>query len=707
MRSLLLLLCLTFATSFTHSQAQHHDHSPFEDPGHLTCAKHEMTQQFFNKYPSEAIEAVMAKAELENFTQDYETSGERGSQTLTIPVVFHVVHAGGQENISDAQIHSAMEVMNEDFNAQTPGIGSVVSSFVDVIGDVNIEFRLARNDPEGNCTNGILRVESQTTFAGGFDLLDVSSIWPRNRYLNIYVCDQISGGAAGFTLIPSSVNGPNGAQIDAIYITHPYVGRVGTGNSTRSHALSHEVGHWLNLEHTWGETNTPGLLSNCGGDDGVADTPNTIGWTSCDLSGVTCGTLDNVQNFMDYAYCYRMFTAGQAIRMRAALQAPIAQRNQLYIQSNLTFTGVNAPDEICEVDFRSLSGQSFCVGAEIVFEDLSFHGVTSHLWVFEGGSPATSSEANPTVFYDEPGTYDVSLTVSNAQGSSSLTKEGFVSVIPLGENEIPFTESFEGMNALGADNNWFAVDPDQETTRSWELYEGAGYSGNKSAYVNGRFNTNGAVEWLFSPTYDLSNVVGSNAVLSFKYAHARRNNTSDDQLRVWITRDCGETWFLRRTISMNDLPTVTGNVVQPFVPNNQSQWAEVEVASITSTFLNSEFQARFEFRSFNGNNIYIDDIHVYDPATLSANEFLVKDQIKLFPNPASNFTTLEYSLAKQAKVNVDLIDVSGKLMQTLFSADKSSGTHVYQFDVNQLSPGVYFVRFTANGEAGVQKLMVH
>lgn len=667
-----------------------------------------MTQQFFNANPAAAAEAALAKQELEAFTQAYTSSSSgRSSETLTIPVVFHIVHAGGQENISDAQIHSAVEVMNEDFNAQTPGMESVVSSFQDVVGDVNIEFKLARIDPNGNCTNGIVRVQDDATFTGGFDLLDVSDIWPRNRYMNVYVCEQIGQGVAGFTLIPSSVNGFSGSEIDAIYITHPYVGRVGTGNPTRSHALSHEVGHWLNLEHTWGETNTPGVLANCGGDDGVSDTPNTIGWTSCDLNGSTCGTLDNVQNFMDYAYCYRMFTAGQAARMRAALQSSIAQRNQLFIESNLIFTGVNGPDEICEVEFRSLSGQSFCAGAEIEFEDLSFHGVTSHLWVFEGGNPSTSSEANPIVFYDEPGTYDVSLTVSNAQGSSSLTKEDFVSVIPLGENEIPFTESFEGMSTFGTDNNWFAVDPDQETTRSWELYEGAGYSGNSCAYVNGRFNANGAVEWLYSPTYDLSDVVGNNAVLTFKYAHARRNSNSDDQLRVWITRDCGETWFLRRTILMDDLPTVPGNVVQPFVPNNQNQWAEVEIASVTSTFLNPEFQARFEFTSFSGNNIFIDDINVYDPATLSANEYLITDQVKLFPNPASNVTTLEYSLAKQAKVNVDIIDISGRLMQTLFSADKSSGTHVYQFDVNQLSPGVYFVRFTANGEAGVQKLMVH
>src|SRR5690606_12694505 len=110
------------------------------------------------------------------------------------------------------------------------------------------------------------------------------------------------GGAAGYTTYPSNWSGTS--MSNGIKILHNYVGRIGTSSNSVSTALSHEVGHWLNLAHLWGDSNNPGLPGNCSDDDGVNDTPNTIGWTSCNLSGTTCdGVKDNVENFMEYSYC--------------------------------------------------------------------------------------------------------------------------------------------------------------------------------------------------------------------------------------------------------------------------------------------------------------------------------------------------------------------------------------------------------------------
>ena len=95
------------------------------------------------------------------------------------------------------------------------------------------------------------------------------------------------------------------------------------------------------MRPTWGSSNLPGLEENCEMDDNVEDTPNTIGWSSCDLSGSTCGSLDNVQNYMSYSFCSRMFTYGQKQRMRAAALSTTAQRNQLSVLSNLQATGVD------------------------------------------------------------------------------------------------------------------------------------------------------------------------------------------------------------------------------------------------------------------------------------------------------------------------------------------------------------------------------
>ncbi len=697
--STLSILFFFFFFAVEAQEHHHHDHD-------FNCGKNAMTEAFFEAYPEEREGAREAAKALEEFTEAYAETGDR-SQTLVVPVVFHIIHAGGVENISDAQVQSAIDVLNEDFSASNPEIGSVQAPFQSVIGNANIEFRLARKDPDGNCTNGIVRAQSVQTFDGGFGLLNISQQWPRNRYMNVYVCAAIEGNTIGFTLIPSQVNGSQGSGVDAIYITHSYVGRIGTSNPTRSHTISHEVGHWINLEHPWGPTNSPGEPSNCNFDDGVADTPNTIGWTTCNLQGATCGSLDNVENFMDYSYCHKNFTAGQAVRMRAALNSSIAQRNQLTTNSNLTLTGVNQPDQICLADFTvSGGGGAVCPGDEVVFNDISYNGVTQRTWSFEGGTPSTSSAANPVVTYDAPGTYDVSLTVSNALGEESVTKESLVVVVPAGENAIPYFESFESFSGeLNMQNNWVVSNPDGDMTRQWEMANGTGYSGNRSVRVRGRFNANGAVEYLETPTIDLSSV-SQNATFTFKYAHARRNSSSNDRLEVSVTRNCGALWNTFVVKTMNDLPTVSGNVSGEFVPSGPGDWEEVSVPNIVSILLNPEFKARFEFTSLLGNNIYIDDINIFDPLTVSAEEVTFDAGMKIFPNPATNQFTLEYSVGTPDRVTAELIDLSGRVLDVLFSAQRSSGKYIAAYDVSHLTPGVYLIRMSSERDAAVKKLIV-
>lgn len=667
-----------------------------------------MTEVFFQTHPGARAEAEEARKALEKFTAEYEESGSRSGQTLVVPVVFHIVHAGGPENISEAQIASAIDVLNEDFSATNSELSSVQNAFQGVIGTADIEFRRARKDPNGNCTNGVVRTQNSQTFDGGFSLLNVSPQWPRNRYLNVYVCAAIGGNTAGFTLIPSSVNGNDGANVDAIYITHSYVGRIGTSSQQRAHTLSHEVGHWINLEHLWGPTNNPGQASNCNFDDGVSDTPNTIGWTSCNLTGSTCGSLDNVENIMEYTGCAKHFTAGQTARMRASLNSSIAQRNQLSTPSNLTFTGVNQPDEICFADFAiDGGGGAVCPGNEVTFNDISYNGVTSRFWSFPGGEPSTSTAQNPTITFDQPGVYNVTLTVSNPQGEMSVTKEEIITVIPEGQNDIPYYEDFEFFGGdLQLQDNWVVSNPDGDLTREWEIVDNVGLSGSRSLRVRGRFNTNSAEEHLETPTIDLSSV-SENAEFTFKYAHARRNSNSNDRLAVSVSRNCGAIWNTFVDMGMDELPTVSGNVPGEFIPSGPGDWQEVSVPNIISIMLNPEFKARFEFTSLAGNNIYIDDINIFDPMTVSTeNEKSVAEGMKLFPNPTADQFTLEYRLAAPGKVTAEVIDISGRTLDALFSADRSAGKYIAAYDVNHLAPGVYFIRLSANGQVAVKKLIV-
>ncbi|MCA1762203.1 MAG: M43 family zinc metalloprotease [Cryomorphaceae bacterium] len=674
----------------------------FQDPGHMTCGKNEATQAYFDANPAAALEAEIEKAAFME-----ERRNKKGSNRDTdyiVPVVFHIVHAGGNENISDEQVQSAIDVMNEDFNAGTPGISSVVSEFQSVVGDVSVEFRLARLDPDGNCTNGINRVFNTETGDGGENVKSGdAATWGRSSYLNIWVVDNIGGGTAGYAFLPwgAPVSG------DGILIEDSYVGRIGTSNPNRSHALSHEVGHWAGLEHTWGSSGNPGQGSNCSDDDGISDTPNTIGWQTCDLAGNTCNSLDNVQNFMDYSYCYRMFTEGQSDLMRDVLESGPSGRPLLNSGANLEETGVLGPDVICFADFNSESDPIVCQGQSIVFNDISFNGVENREWTFEGGDPATSTATEPEVSFSTPGTYDVSLTVSNELGSESTTKTGFVTVLPSGENQIPFLEGFEEFeNVEINEENWNVVNEgggDFEEVK-WELTSDAAYTGSQSVYVQGIANEDGARENLLSPSYDLSDV-NDNAVFSFKYAHARRLGSSDDHLRVFISKDCGETWSLRSTLDDDDLPTVSGNVTSEFIPATQDDWTEVTITSIVSVFLNEEFRVRFEFESYRGNNIYIDDINIYDPATVGLDDVQFLERVKLYPNPTTTTANLEYTLKEAGNVRVEILDITGRVVSVEYAGNLPVGENFLELNTANLTPGIYLVTLRNDNEQVVRKLV--
>ncbi|MCB0789477.1 MAG: hypothetical protein KDB75_09250, partial [Flavobacteriales bacterium] len=294
----------------------------------LLCSTHDQERivELTGNDPLKLAQIAEADDELELLTAEYvaDNYGRAGGGQYVIPVVFHIIHNNGPENISNEQVIDAVRVLNDDFNKLNADWDNVNAAFLGLVADVGVQFRLATKDPFGNCTNGITRTVSTLTYQGDQDMKDLVQ-WPRNKYLNVWVAAS-ADGAAGYTFRPNAVSQSWAASWDGIVLLHNYTGSIGTSAPSRSRTLTHEVGHWINLAHTWGNSNEPGLTSNCNGDDNVSDTPNTIGWTSCSLNGSTCGSLDNVENYMEYSYCSKMFTEGQKQRMLAALNSGTAQR---------------------------------------------------------------------------------------------------------------------------------------------------------------------------------------------------------------------------------------------------------------------------------------------------------------------------------------------------------------------------------------------
>ena len=257
---------------------------------------------------------------------------EGGSNVLTIPVVVHVIHNGDAygtgENIRDEQVISQITVLNEDFRrlSGTPGFNNSP-----VGADVEIEFCLAKRDPNGQSTNGIDRVQLTTAFYNSISSVEAikpSTIWDPNQYMNIWVVN-LGANLLGYAQFPN--NSAFQANTDGVVIGHQYFGSrskypQGTYFSPydRGRTATHEVGHFLGLIHIWGDNSNCNVNASDSFQDFCPDTPAAA------QDNVTCVTVDScpsdpgndmVQNYMDYTNdaCMNIFTQNQRTRMRTFL----------------------------------------------------------------------------------------------------------------------------------------------------------------------------------------------------------------------------------------------------------------------------------------------------------------------------------------------------------------------------------------------------
>jgi len=553
------------------------------------CGITEMTKEMHKKIAVNFPQVYNARevCNLEIMERLQEIGGNKQTactNILVIPTVFHVIHQNGPENIPDQTIIDAMKILNEDFRLWNADAADIDDSFKPIIGEALIEFVLAKTDPSGSPTNGIDRIESSLTNSG--DDNAKLNPWPRNRYLNVWVVKTINGAAA-YSYLPSTAHFiPNS---DGIITDYTY---LGIGERT----LTHEVGHWLNLLHTWGTGNDPGIASNCNIDDDVSDTPITEGTGnfSCDTNQITCSSLDNVQNYMDYSTCLPgMFTVGQVARMRTTMGMTWAQRNELSTNSNLLLTGVYDGS----VGFTSDMAE-ICPGSSVSFEDESRNGVCTWSWSFPGGIPSSSSERNPTVIYNTTGTYDVILTVANDTGQATINKQNYITVSTAAT--LPYSESFV---------NGFDWQIQGIGGNSWE-YSATSYDINGGSIMLDNFNgsVNNDKDVTIGPLLDLS--ILQDAVITFRVAYTQKEAGNTDNLKLSISNNCGATWLQNKYLIGPFLYGTNGIQASAFTPTTTSQWTLITGASIPASFLNENFRFKFEFTSDQGNNVYIDDINI-------------------------------------------------------------------------------------------------
>ncbi|MBK0402921.1 T9SS type A sorting domain-containing protein [Adhaeribacter sp. BT258] len=719
---LFLASSLAFGLGLGNAQSQN---IPFRN----YCATDSMTSAAMDMYPDYARGRKEFTDMIKGLNNNPEAARiKKNGGKYTIPIVIHIMHTYGSNNITDAQVMDAVRIINEDYSKTSADTGSVISAYKPLHANVEFEFKLAQKDPQGNCTSGITRTYTPLTNNADNNVKNLIR-WAPEKYLNIWVVDRISFGAGGYSYLPCNVP-PN---LEGVVILNTQFGSVGlsNGGNFSARSLTHEIGHYMGLPHVWGAGNTPGASTNCGMDDGIADTPNTVGSTnfSCNTASNSCtGTFpfpdpngampDNVQNFMDYSSCAKMFTNGQkTVMVNALFNTTINSncRNTLADSANLVATGTNpgfvpgacAPD----VDFSSTS-KRVCAGNIVAFQEQAYNlrgSAATYHWTFPGGSPATSTSPNPFVTYNTPGVYNVTLRVVNANGQDSLTKTNAV-IVGSGNSiaGVPFIRGFEKAN--------FPTDPSNPAeswerevsgNNGWERTTSVAATGVGSLRVRNNIVTAGLTNALISPSISFYNVKG--ASLKFKLAHAQKTSESNERLVVSISEDCGNTWTDRYTKTGGTLATAPITASGNFSPQSASHWRQ-ETVVIPNTFSGGNLMFKFEVTSDGGNPVYLDDIEI-NGIVSGMNESLASAaNLNVYPNPSNGDATVSFALPTASDYTLEVLSVTGQQIGKSYVKQSQNGTQEIKLSnitgQQNLKAGVYLVKLQANGFTTLKKAIV-
>lgn len=686
------------------------------------CATMESLTHLKNKYPS----TVNDMAKLEQQTQEWIAQNKDVKQleeVITIPVVVHIVYSNTVGNISDAQIYSQLDILNEDFRRTNADALNTPNVFLDRAADIEIEFCLATKDPNGFPTTGINRKSTnKTTFdisqnevkfsnQGGVDA------WPTDRYLNIWVCNNLRSdglsGVLGYAQFPET----GSAQTDGVVIIHSAFGNTGTVEFpyTEGRTTTHEVGHWLNLRHIWGD-------GNCNQDDFVDDTPrsNTPNY-GCNTNLNNCTNEspdlnDMVQNYMDYSNdaCQNMFTLGQKARMRALFAFPTSARYSLTQSDACEIVSVGDNDVIVN-QVLSPFGVNNCTTIEPIVDFTNFgtndlYFVTVNYSIDNGpiksysyfpvepvASFATIQITLPAISIPDGGiVHTLNVSFVDPNGSTDHSAENNDIVVDFGTVgnpvglSLPVQESFETpLPTDWAINGNFAINTE------------TGVDGEQCFFINSNTSTTGTKNEFTLPDVDLGEV--SNGKLYFYTAHALTNDNSQaDVVEVLVSVNCGESYETIYTTTGNDLVSgaaTTGN----FIPANNA-WKEHKVDLVAYSQV-PNLSIMFRQTQGTGNNLYIDNINIVDGSVGITNNFIAPKSIQAYPNPAVTNTQLSFNSPKATSLQVQLIDNVGRIVSNQ-TIQAKQGENKVTVEVANLSAGIYIINLNQDEVYATTKLVV-
>ncbi len=717
------------------------------------CSADEHYRKLLAKYPQlvgyeKTFEEQLGKRMAERTTAAADTT------IYDVPIVIHVIHDYGAENLSDTILYDAAQYWTTVYLKENADTADVIPTFVPYVGKPGMRLHLATKDPNGNPTKGIVRFQSYLTAAADDEAK--FGPWPQNKYVNIWFIGTFGAedlGVAAYAYFPSSaVFEP---FYDGIICLSSY---VSVSDPSVAKTIPHEMGHVMNLYHPWGNTNNPGVA--CGGTDHVDDTPptkghNPSGCTPAALYDTACasgymvtymdshGVLDSVvnypdtansQNIMDYTYCSKMFTKGQAARMRTALTGTTAGRNNLYTPANLAATGALAPmpDLPPVADFivnRGVPATSDLRAYFLTFNNATSFGfrnaswndtITGVSWAFSNGATNPTSTSMGTVSnkFSVPGWVTVSLTATSNAGNNTIVNTQTVYVADTTTvGGMGYSQNFSNASDL---SNWPMFNFYNNQFK-WQFYTGAGIGDNsclryRSFDSSDRITGNavGDHDDIYTPAFNLSTSTDDLYLNFFTTAaytnHGIAGGTTlvNDSMEVDVSVNGGANWYRLGGYGGTRLDN-NGNYGVEFVPNSATTWVPRAI-NVPATYRAAQTFFRFRYHPGNtGNDMYLDNFY-FDgfPAGIKEAITASPSSFNIYPNPSSSGFTLVFKTGNTGSVAYSIKDITGKLVYENSKVLASNSIQHEQISRSATpAAGMYFVTLTVDGVNMTQKLVIY
>ncbi|OJJ14706.1 hypothetical protein BKI52_41450 [marine bacterium AO1-C] len=648
------------------------------------------------------------------------------AEIINIPVVVHVIHNGEAigtgTNISQAQIESQIRILNEDFRKKinTNGHNTHPAG-----ADIEINFQLAVQSPDGIPTDGIVRVNGGRTSWGIVDdpTLKALSFWNPEHYLNVWVCNL--PGLLGYAQFPETdlIGVPQNSDTrnpltDGIVVHYQSFGDTGNVSAPydKGRTATHEIGHYLGLLHISGD-------AFCPGDDFCTDTPPVNDQTrGCPSSiPVACdGSDSQIENYMDYTddRCMNMFTEQQKTRMRAVL-ANSPRRKTLKDSPGLQLVNLIANNAgIASITQVQSSNCDTDVSPRVVIRNFGNNALTSVTITYniDGSSPQTITwQGNlaslDTITVQLPTTQttradhqlNVETSLPNGQVDTDIvnnTKSANFTIKPL--NAIPLEYNFSDTTILNS--TWEIVNPDQQETWMPIVVPEQNQSQGNDVMVLPYFDYPevGQEDQLLTPLLDVSGA--QQLLLEFRVAYAQfksGDELSRDGLKVGVSTDCGQTFTIVYE-KYGDTLATDDPVSENWKPIRTNQWRS-EIINLSEWAGKGNIQVGFIGVNSYGNNVYIDDINL-TPSALSTNP---DDFVVIAPNPVIN-QEIQFNLRLPEVTNAlewALYDLSGKRVKNgqVANAQFQSITIPAK---TQLLAGVYILKVSTPQYTVTKRVMI-